>query len=510
MGKHSYSFAARVGVVLALVCSAAISIPNDALAAGTYPNRDAAVIVDGTNGRILYERNASVRRYPASLTKMMTLYLLFEALDNGTLSLGTPIVASAHAASQTPTKLYIDRGKSIPVQTAIEALVILSANDVAVMVAEALGGTEDNFARLMTQKARDLGMAHTTFRNASGLPDSEMLTTALDMALLARHLAYDFPDSYRYFALKGFNYGGRYYRTHNNVMGQFRGTDGIKTGYTRRAGFNLVSSVVRNNKHIIGVVMGGRTAASRDQEMVRLLADTFYRIGRMPYLAANANVPWRDDDGLKTVPTWGEPISWQVALAASPPENAIVPITKPRRPLMLASLDTDRSVEALLADLSKMGVGPVDSIAALIELETFEDVGVDGSTSVPASQIAVALPAPKPAQFAALQTRGAVIEEGDVSGISLPVLENPSVRQWIIQIGAFGTPAAAQAQLALYAERSMDVLGQARRLVVPFSPVNGNELYRARFGLFAEGEAREACRRIMQRGETCFTARQTF
>src|SRR6267142_984691 len=220
------------------------------------PEKDAAIVVDGATGKVIYARNPDSIRYPASLTKMMTLYLLFEALEKGTIALDTPMIVSTHAAEQQPTKLSAPLGSSIPVETAIKALTVLSANDIAVVIAEALaGGSESAFASMMTEKAHQLGMTHSNFHNASGLPDLEQLTSARDMALLGRHLAYDFPQYYHYFSTPSFTYGGRVFGSHDNLLTAFDGTDGIKTGYTHVSGFNLVTSAVRSNKHVLGVVM---------------------------------------------------------------------------------------------------------------------------------------------------------------------------------------------------------------------------------------------------------------
>src|SRR5579871_5136235 len=190
------------------------------------PEKDAAIVVDGATGKVLYERNPDAIRYPASLTKMMTLYLLFEALEKGTISLDTPMIASSHATAQSPTKLYVPLGGTIDVDTAIRAITVLSANDVAVIIAEALGGgSESTFAEMMTQRAHDLGMTNTNFHNASGLPDLQQLTTARDMALLARHLAYDFPQYFHYFSAPSVSFNGRSYFNHDNLLSEFDGTD---------------------------------------------------------------------------------------------------------------------------------------------------------------------------------------------------------------------------------------------------------------------------------------------
>ena len=258
----------------------------------TAPEKDAALVIDGETGKVLYSRNAEELRHPASLTKMMTLYLLFEQLKRGQMTLATPLPISEHASIQAPTKLHVRPGSTVPVETAIEAVVVLSANDIAVAIAEAVGGSESNFAELMTAKARTLGMTHTFYHNASGLPDELQITTAGDLSILARHLAYDFPQYFHYFSTPSFSYRGITHFTHDNLIGRYDGADGIKTGYTNASGFNLVSSVVRNGAHVIGVVMGGVTARRRDVEMIQLLDTTFASINQNPQLVARANVPW--------------------------------------------------------------------------------------------------------------------------------------------------------------------------------------------------------------------------
>ena len=263
-------------------------------AGATDPDKDAALIEDGQTGKVLYARNETALRHPASLTKMMTLYLLFDALRGRRITMDTPMPVSVHAAQQKPTKLSLRPGQTINVETAIRAIVIRSANDVAVVIAEALGGTESHFAEMMTAKARQLGMKDTNYHNASGLPDPLQITTATDLAILARHVAYDYPQYFPYFGTAGFTYKGVYYPTHDNLIGRYQGADGIKTGYTGASGFNLASSVVRNGVHIVGIVMGGRTAVRRDIEMMHLLDVEFAQIDANPTLVARATVPWAE------------------------------------------------------------------------------------------------------------------------------------------------------------------------------------------------------------------------
>jgi D-alanyl-D-alanine carboxypeptidase len=233
--------------------------------------RYAAIIVEADSGAVIYERNADKRRHPASLTKIMTLYLTFEALKAGKITLDTRFTVSKRAAGQAPSRLGLRRGKTIRVKDAIQALVTKSANDVATVVAEGLAGSEIEFAKLMTARAKQLGMTRTRFANASGLYNRRQLSTARDMVKLARALQSDFPEYYHYFSTRTFRYGKNTYRNHNRLLGRYAGTDGIKTGYIGASGFNLVASVQRNDFRLIGVVFGGRSSGSRDRHMMKLL-----------------------------------------------------------------------------------------------------------------------------------------------------------------------------------------------------------------------------------------------
>lgn len=233
----------------------------------------ASIIVDGNSGSVLQATSPDGIRHPASLTKIMTLYLLFERLESGKMKLDTEMPVSQHAADQDPTKLNLRAGQTIRVEDAIKGLVTRSANDAAVVIAEAIAGDEDDFAQMMTRKARSLGMSRTVYRNANGLPNDEQVTTARDQATLGRAIQERFPRYYRYFATSTFNWRGQSIRNHNHLLGSVEGVDGIKTGYTRASGFNLVTSMRRGNRHLIGVVLGGRSGGSRDAIMRNLLAE---------------------------------------------------------------------------------------------------------------------------------------------------------------------------------------------------------------------------------------------
>ena len=539
-------------------------------AGATDPLKDAALIADGETGRILYSRNATLLRHPASLTKMMTLYLLFEALKRGDVTMQTMLPISEHAASQRPTNLHLYAGDMIPVETAIKAIVIRSANDVAVAIAEGLGGTEGHFAELMTDKARAMGMRDTFYHNASGLPDELQITTAADLLILARHLAYDFPQYFPYFATPQFDFRGTTYYTHDNLIGRYMGADGIKTGYTSSSGFNLVSSVVRNGMHVIGVVMGGRTAARRDAEMQRLLDEQFARISVNPNLVARNGVPWRSvitaaptmvasvdlapdasddedsaeaaasdtealgsDENVIAAPAPPRPttnvgtqvaavppapaqtytpapvVAYQPPPATPQPHPALTPPKPAAAPPPRVAQAAPPSPYAPLSNVPLPRAKPeapgTGMMIAAADIPTVIPRPKPGAPTVatPARpvQVAMAAPPPKPTPKPRLRTDDG---EGDIGDATVPTNVTSS-KAWTIQIGAFADMSQARGQLAAYAEKSMDVLGQAARIIIPFTAVDGHTLYRARFGPFVEREAREVCSRLTERGQTCFT-----
>lgn len=259
----------RVCAVLLLSLVILLAAQSEVTAA---PNpRYASYVIDASRGIVLHERNANAKRYPASLTKLMTLYLTFEALEKGKVKWSQSLPVSARAAKQPQTNISLNTSDKIKVGDAIKALIVRSANDASVVLAEAIGKTEWNFAVMMTQKARELGMDHTQFRNPHGLPDSNQYTTASDMAVLALALRRDFPDYYKYFKTETFTFKGRTYTSHNKVTRFYKGADGLKTGYINASGFNLVTSVRRDGQDIVAVVLGGKTSRSRDNHMISLL-----------------------------------------------------------------------------------------------------------------------------------------------------------------------------------------------------------------------------------------------
>lgn len=267
---------------LSLIVLAAFLTVFLALSQANAKQPYSGIVMDAKTGKVLYGHRESARAYPASLTKMMTLYMMFDAMERGELNKNTRIRFSRHAASMQPSKLGVKAGSSITAEQAIYALVTKSANDAAAAVGEHLGGSEWEFARMMTAKAREIGMKDTTFRNASGLPDSKQVTTARDMAILGIALREHFPREYRYFATRSFKFGSRRYGNHNRLLGQIRGVDGIKTGYTRASGFNLVSSAEYKGRSIVAVVMGGRTGKSRNAQMAKLINTYLPKASRGP------------------------------------------------------------------------------------------------------------------------------------------------------------------------------------------------------------------------------------
>jgi len=274
-------------IAMALILSLCAGIASAEI---TARDRYASIVMDARTGNVLSAAHADEMRHPASLTKMMTLYMLFEAMRDGRLTLATPIRISAEAASRPPSKLGVPAGASISTESAILALVTRSANDVAAAVGEALSGDEDAFARAMTLRARTIGMTRTTFRNASGLPDPEQLSTARDMTLLGRRLIADFPDRYHYFSVTTFAHGNRMIRNHNGMLRDYPGTDGIKTGFINASGFNIVTSAQRDGVRLVGAVFGGSSWPQRNDHMAELLDEGFQRMGvrALPAMAAAA------------------------------------------------------------------------------------------------------------------------------------------------------------------------------------------------------------------------------
>lgn len=349
-------------------------------------------IMDANTGKVLAARNADVLNHPASLTKMMTLYLTFEALHAGKLRWDQKITMSKNGASVIPSKLYVRQGQTFTVREAVYGMIVKSANDMAEGMGDHLGGSEARFAEMMTRKARQLGMTKTVFRNASGLPNKSQVTTARDMAKLGLALQRDFPKEYSLFATQSFNFRGKRIRGHNNLMYRYQGMDGIKTGYTNASGFNLVSAVNHNGRRIVGVVLGGKTARSRDAQMAALLDKAVPQASRgrnTEQLVASANVS-RTFDVAAAVPPAAvplpmfaerraDPVAMQIATAnadvADMMQVSAIPRPAPaaapagqrsRWEVQIAATDSEAAARSLLAN-ARSNIGNYSGIAPYTE-----------------------------------------------------------------------------------------------------------------------------------------------
>ncbi len=313
----------------------------------SYSPQFSSIIVDANSGATLASNSPDGVRHPASLTKVMTLYLLFERLESGKIALDSELPVSEHASEQDPTKLGLRPGQTLRVEDAIKGVVTKSANDAAVVIAEALGGDESDFAKMMTRKARSLGMTKTTYVNASGLPADDQVTSARDQATLGRAIQDRFPRYYRYFATEAFNFRGHTVHGHNHLLGSVEGVDGIKTGYTRASGFNLITNLRRGNRHLVGVVMGGRSGGSRDATMRSLLAENLEKAAGTRTVAAiternpaEANAEVAEDEA-ESRPTQMIQVQGAVQVASASSEPTALPpvrtITPAQRPSLLAA-----------------------------------------------------------------------------------------------------------------------------------------------------------------------------
>ncbi len=408
-------------------------------------------------GIILYSQAPDTPRYPASLTKMMTLYVLFGCLKDGKISLSSDLTVTPHAESQAPTKLGLKQGMTIKVEDAIKALVTQSANDAAVTIAENLAGTEENFARYMTQTARSIGMANTNFRNASGLPNDEQITTARDMATLATHLIHDYPEYYGVFQTRYFTYSGRKYRNHNHLLFGYKGTDGIKTGYTRASGFNLTASVHRGNKHLVAVVLGGKTGSQRDAAMRALLDKNF--------AAASSTKPTPEQLVAALVPPTAasqpapqapapQPVKPEVATpAVATPAAATPEPAKPNKPsFAFAELTPEAST-----------VGTPDD-------EAQGDIGEPSDAAADTSQ----------KKLAKQKYAGA----------------------FHVQVGAYTSESEAESRLGVVQQRAADLLDGHLPFTTSFTK-EGSEWYRARFAGFSKGDAQSVCDALKKMSVDC-------
>ncbi len=491
---------------------AAMLVLSPASPAYAADGRRASMVIDANTGQVLQSSNGDALRHPASLTKMMTLYLLFEEIDSGKLSLSSTIEMTPHAASASPSKLGLDPGEKISVADAIRALTVKSANDIAVAIAEHLGGSESAFARRMTERARQLGMSRTTFRNASGLPDREQVTTARDMLTLALRLQDDFPKLYPFFNTRTFSYRGKVHRTHNSLLGRFPGMDGLKTGYIRMSGFNLVSSVRRGNRHIVAAVFGGRTAASRNAEMRTLLGRTLPQASPVrtrkptPRLIARARPAPRPERQVAQIPALPVQRPEQQATASADVQAARPTISIARvRAVNVAPQDAPAAPQAdtatrptqpqflTAASTPAMGLGMAPS--------TFQQQAENLSRG--ASSVAP-LPWDGASQASAPPSGPTVVAARPALR---PTMTAPAADGGFqIQIGAFRTASEAEKALVLALERAGGLLGAAAPLTAPVNS-GSRQLYRARFGGFDQQAAANTCTELRRRQIDCFVAR---
>lgn len=502
------------------------------------PSKYAAIVVDTATGKVLYQANPDARRYPASLTKMMTLYVLFEELNRGRFKLSTPLRVSSLAQRQSPTKLGLRAGETITVEDAIKGLITRSANDAAAVIAENVAGSVPAFADRMTRTARAIGMTNTRFRNANGLPDPGQYTSARDMMKLGVALQVRFPQYYPLFSIRSYTFRGRTIGNHNNLLGRINGVDGIKTGYVNASGFNLVTSVKRDGRKIVAVVMGGKTAAQRDAHMVQLI---------------NAYLPKASrgrgyDDQLVADALNAPKVAAAGATAPAEPARLVAASTLPPHPMpmprpMMAGMDTvDPDPAVVTASVAPAAPLSIISPAAAAPQEVAEApapavIPVAAPSEEPASLATATLPAslananlpssaaeafadigPAPhgdpladlvARADAHSRRAArTVQVASAAPAPRETTAEAVARAsgWYIQIGAVGSNAAAM-NLLDKAKSAAPQLAAAKPIAEPVSK-GGSTVVRARFGGFAnEKAANRACAALKKSDFACFTIR---
>jgi D-alanyl-D-alanine carboxypeptidase len=459
-------------------------------AAQSYNPPYADIVVDAKTGTVLRQTNPDSLRHPASLTKIMTLYLLFERLEAGTVKLDSRLDVSQSASNQAPTKLGLKPGQSIAVEDAIKALVTKSANDAAVVIAEALAGSEDEFARLMTRKARALGMRHTVYRNASGLPNDEQITTARDQALLGIAIQERFPHRYRYFSTRSFVYRGNAMRNHNRLLGKVEGVDGIKTGYTRASGFNLVTSVHRNNRHIVAVVLGGRSGGWRDARMRDLIETQIAKASTKGTVTRMAEVPLP-----KPEPAAGH----QLAAAADTP----LPLEQPAQ-----AIESTAAIPSPPPE-SNSPMKPVQVKTVAVKLVPAEPKSNPPPTPVPA-EIAAAEKMRPPSQDTGTSPQSPA-GDSPSRNASAPTSEKAkdqiSVRQikrrgWAIQVGAFEDEKDAKERLSSAQSTAARLLAKADGYTERTTK-GDKTYYRVRFAGLNRERAKAICRKLKRNDMAC-------
>ena len=426
-------------VVCLLVCMVVVFTPAQ-INAATNP-KYASIVMDAETGIILSQKYADKKLPPASLTKMMTLLVTFEAINSRKIKLNERIWVSKYAASMVPSKLDLKVGSSIKVKDAIYALVTKSANDVAVALAEHIGGSEYGFARMMNRRAKLIGMTNTNFTNASGLHDPRQVSTARDMAKLGRSLVVNYPREYKYFSTRSFTYRGKTYNNHNRLLGKYRGLDGIKTGYVSASGFNLVASAVRNNRRLIGVVFGGKSGKTRNAHMEVLLDSGFSKVGRMRF--AQAPAPTRKPGVILS--------DSQLSVPRSPSNQSL----KSAYADLNNKIDNTGSTNSKLSDPSSLRAG-------LNTPQNFETSGRSASYARP------------------------TLPESTLS-------VSRNTKPWSIQVGAFSSRASSDKALYNAAQKLPAQYAQATPVIAPLKTEQG-WMFRARLSGFSKDTAYDACK----------------
>lgn len=493
-----------------------------------------AITVDASTGKIIYGKNIDAKRFPASLTKVMTLYLMFQEIDAGRMKFSTPMKVSKHAAAQQPSKLGLRVGSTITARDAMFALITKSANDAAMVVAEHIGGSQKGFAQRMTWKAQAIGMTRTRFTNPNGLPDKRQVTTARDMATLGLRIQRDFPKYYKHFATRSFKYGKRKYRNHNRLLGKVKGVDGIKTGYTRASGFNLLSSRVVGRRRVVAVVMGGRSGRSRNAFMTKILKRDLQKASR------GAN---------KIALVVGTPPGYKGSAAARAAKAAK---TKAEKPAAANAVPVPREKPAMrpaaAAQLAQLASAYEHTIPVADPVETLaapwvqNNVTQNADNSLPANgvtftSVVVPLTASKGDSLAVANSMGQLAasaapakDQSRISPLVRPraaavsetqpeskqataaAVETNKTREtqsrhrssWNIQIGAFPTRAGARSKLDSAKSRRVADLKKATPFLMAVAK-NGGTLYRARFSGLNRKQAARACRQLKRAGVGCFS-----
>lgn len=451
--------------LMLIVALAVVPTTPPLVAQSSENTRYAAIVVDAETGEVLFARHADSRRYPASITKVMTLYLTFEALTEGKVKLDDVITVSPRAASQPPSKLGLAAGQTITLDDAMKATAVRSANDMAMAIAEHVGGSQDRFAARATLKARELGMTQTRYVNPNGLPDARQITSARDLAILARAVMRDYPQYYRYFGLHDWVYEGREYRNTNGLLRSEFGYDGMKTGYTNASGYNLAASAVRDGRRLITIVLGGRSTASRNSHVAELM-DTGFEVERLRRA--------------------GQPIQ----------------------------------VAQTYFEQKGFGIGP-DNSGPVQYADLAEEDGENGADSSAVSYASLPSPPPQPSRVTPAPSEGrtvaSLMRAGDPSDVTASLNGAPlsapprqpareTIREttgrWAVQVGAFRDETVARDWLTEVNRRFRSQFSAAERTVQ-----NAEGWYRSRFTGMTEQAAQAACATLAERRVTCMVVR---